>query len=441
MQRSASYSFLGALCTLVVFTSAIRADTVWPQFRGPGGQGHADTTDVPLRWSETENVAWKTPIQGLGWSSPVVAGGKVWLTSATVEKASEEERQKKVSGAMMAKELDVASSITLWVAEVDLQTGKVLRNIKLFDVEEPQPIHSLNSYASPTPVYEAGRLYCHFGAYGTACLETSTGNVLWQNRLDIDHRVGPGSSPLLYEDLLILPCDGANVQYISALNKHDGEQKWRTDRPPISSDEPEFRKAFSTPLLIQVAGQDQLVIPGAQWFVSYEPRSGNEIWRVDHGRGFSNVPAPVFDGELVYLCTGFMSSELWAVRPDGQGDVTDTHVEWRRPKQIPNMPSPLLIGNRIYTIGDGGIAQCFDTATGEPVWRERVVGKYSSSPLFANGRIYLCSQEGRTTVIAPGEEYQELAQNDLDGQIMASPVVAEGGLLLRTDTHLYRIEN
>ncbi|MCG8451301.1 MAG: PQQ-binding-like beta-propeller repeat protein [Pirellulales bacterium] len=427
-------------CLFLLPLSAAYAEALWPQFRGVDGQGHADVTGVPLRWSEAENVTWKTPIPGLGWSSPVVAEGKVWLTTAIVQQASEEERLAKVAGSMIADVMEVAKSITLWVVEIDLHSGSVLQTIKLFDVDSPQPIHSLNSYASPTPVYEAGRLYCHFGAHGTVCLETPTGNILWQNHLELDHRVGAGSSPVLYEDLLILTCDGADLQYIAALDKQTGNEVWRTGRPPIRSEEPEFRKAFSTPLLIHTAGEDQLVIPGAQWFAAYQPQTGEEIWRIDHGSGFSNVPRPVFDGQFVFLCTGFTAGQLWAVRPDGRGDVTDTqHVAWRQKKQIPHMASPLVVGTRIYTISDGGIAKCFDTATGELLWRKRVPGKYSSSPLYADGRIYFCSHEGRTTVIAPGDEYQELAQNDLDGQILASPVVAEGDLLLRTDTHLYRV--
>lgn len=415
------------------------AEADWRQFRGPTGQGVSDAKGLPLRWDETSNIVWKTPLQGQGWSSPVYTGDRVWLTSATVVAASEDVRQAKTEGKMLAQQMDVAQTISLWATEIDLVTGKQLRQIHLAEVAEPQPIHSLNSYASPTPVIEDGRLYCHFGDYGTYCLDTSTGDPVWEERLPLSHSVGPGSSPQLYEDLLILPCDGMHNQFIVALKISNGSEVWRTDRPPIRAEEPEFRKAFCTPLMFEVQGEKQVVIPGAQWCIAYEPRTGKEIWRVDHGRGFSNVPRPVWDGRYVYLCTGYGSGQLWAIRPNGHGDVTNSHVVWKATKQIPNMPSPLAFGGRIYTIGDGGIAQCFDADTGKLVWKERVGGKFSASPLLADRRIYLSSHAGLTTVIEAADEFQVLAENQLDGQIMASPVVVEDDLLLRTDTHLYRV--
>ncbi len=429
---------LAAVCCLSMCTR-LHADVEWHQFRGPSGQGISDAVGLPLHWDEATNVVWKTPIVGEGWSSPVYGNGHVWVTSATIVAASEEVRQEKIAGTMTGKGLDVAQTITLWAVQLDLKTGDQLRQIKLADVDEPQPIHSLNSYASPTPVLADGRLYCHFGDYGTFCLDASTGTPLWQQRINLEHAVGPGSSPFLYDDLLILTCDGLHTQFVTALNTSDGSIAWRTDRPPLRTDEPEYRKAFCTPLLINVHDEDQLVIPGAQWFIAYEPRTGKEIWRVDHGGGFSNVPRPVYDGQRVYLCTGFMTTELWAVRVDGRGDVTSSHVDWKISKQMPTMPSPVVFGERLYTINDAGIAQCFNVSDGERVWTKRVGGKYSASPLLAERRIYLCSHDGRTTVIAAGDEYQQLAENQLDGRLMASPVVVDDDLLLRTDTHLYRI--
>ena len=427
-----------AVCFLFAVSNA-QAETSWPQFRGPDGQGHSDATGLPLRWDESTNIVWKTPVIGNGWSSPVVADGKIWLTSSTEVAASAAVRQAKIAGTMSGEGLAVAQTIMLWVSEVDLSTGKLLRTIKLADVESPQPIHSLNSYASPTPVLAGGRLYCHFGDYGTFCLDTAKGEVVWQKRIQLNHGVGPGSSPLLIDDLLVLTCDGMQTQFILALNVADGSKAWQTDRPPLRTDEPDFRKSFCTPLLIDVDGEEQLVIPGAQWCIAYAPRTGKEIWRVDHGSGFSLAPRPVFDGDRVFVCTGFMNAELLAIRPDGHGDITKTHVDRIATKQIPHRSSPLVYDNRIYTVNDGGIAQCFDTATGNQLWKKRIGGKFSASPLYADSRIYLCSHEGRTTVFAPGDKYQELATNDLDGQLMASPVVVDNDLLLRTDSHLYRI--
>ncbi len=418
-------TFTATVIAYFFLVAPLSAETTWPQFRGPDGQGRSQEVDLPLHWDETNHVVWKTPLQGQGWSSPVVSEGKVWLTAATEVKSDDV--------------LTPTQRITLWAIEVDFVTGKFLQQIQLLDVQEPQAIHALNSYASPTPVLAAGRLYCHFGDYGTVCLETATGKILWRRRLQLDHRVGPASSPLLVDDLLILTCDGADQQYITALNTSDGQIAWHTDRPPLRTDNPESRKSFSTPLLISVQGEDQLVIPGAQWCIAYAPRTGKELWRVDHGSGYSIVPCPVFDGHHVFLCTGYDGPELWAIRADGHGDVTDTHVVWKQTKQIPTMPSPVLVNQRIYTISDAGIAQCFDTRTGDPLWKKRLGGKYSASPLYADQKIYFCNHDGRTTILATGDTYQELATNDLDGQLMASPVPVNGDLLLRTESHLYRI--
>ncbi|MEM8944693.1 MAG: PQQ-binding-like beta-propeller repeat protein [Planctomycetota bacterium] len=428
-----------AVLLAILPSGFVAADSEWLQFRGSNGQGISTTLGVPLEWDEETNVVWKTPIVGEGWSSPVYSGRVAWVTSATEIAASEEQRLEKVAGSPVANALELASKISLWVTKIDLDNGRVLQEIKLAEVDDPQCIHSLNSYASPTPALRDDRLYCHFGDFGTFCLDCSTGETVWQRRIQLDHSVGPGSSPLLYEDLLVLTCDGMQQQYVTALDAGSGETVWRTDRPPIAAENPEFRKAFSTPLAIDVGDATQLIVPGAQWFVAYEPRTGKELWRVDHGRGFSNVPRPVYDGRFVYMCTGYATSQLWAIAPDGQGDVTDSHVHWRVTKQIPNMPSPVVFGQRIYTVSDGGIAQCFETSSGDRLWKDRVGGKFSASPLLAGRHLYLCSHDGTTTVISAGDTYREVARNQLDGQLMASPVVVGDDLLLRTGTHLYRI--
>jgi len=430
-------SFL--ISVLLLIPSFAQAETVWPQFRGVGGQGHAEGVGLPLEWSEGENIVWKTPIKGRGWSSPVIADGKIWLTAATVTHLSEADRAAQVEGNPVADAMEVASQATMWAVEIDQHSGKVLRNIKLLEVDSPQPVHSLNSFASPTPVLSEGRLYCHFGAFGTVCLDVSAGVALWQQQVTIDHSVGPGSSPVLVDNRLILTCDGIDEQFVVGLDASTGDIVWKTERPPISADLGDYRKAFSTPLLIEEGGKQQLVIPGAQWFVSYDPQRGEEIWRVDQGFAFSNAQRPVFDGERLFLCSGFMKPALWAVRPDGFGDVTDSHVEWKQTKQIPSMSSPIVVDQQIYVVSDNGVISCFNTVSGDEVWRARMGGKFSASPLYADGKLYFCNHEGRTTIVAPGEKYEELAQNDLDGQLMASPAVVEGDLLLRTGTHLYRI--
>ena len=412
----------------------------WPQFRGPGGQGHSSAAGLPLRWSETENLAWKVPISGRGFSSPVVLGSQVWMTTALEKAASAEEANKRLEGNRIADRLEVDHSVTLQAVCFSRHTGKLLAEILLFHVEHPDPIQAVNSYASPTPVIEPERLYCDFGTNGTACLDTATGDILWKRRLPLDHQVGPGSSPFLYGDLLVLVRDGCHVQYVTALDKQTGNTVWRTDRPPIDATYPPYRKAFSTPLVIGASGRRQMIVPGAQWVVSYDPATGREIWRANYGSGFSNAPRPVFGHGMVYICTGFASQQLWAIRVDGRGDVTETHVVWKSKRQIPKRSSPLLVGDQLYLISDTGVATCFDARTGETHWCERISGNYSASPTYVDGRIYFFSEEGKATVLRPGPQLTKLAENHLDGRVTASPAVAGRALLLRSDTHLYRIE-
>ena len=398
----------------------------WPEFRGPTGQGHAEADNLPVEWSEQQNVAWKTPIHGRGWSTPVVWGDRVWLTTATPD----------------GREMSAIC--------VDRETGEVLFDKKIFRVADPRSLgNDVNGYASPSPVIEPGRVYVHFGSYGTACLDSETGEVIWQRRdLPCNHWRGPASSPILFENLLILTFDGADRQYLAALDKETGETVWKTPRSTHFDDlnaqgEPiangDFRKAFNTPIIIRVDGRVQMISPGAKAVFAYDPRTGEEIWSV-HYPGHSSAPRTLRGEGMVFVCTGFPRPEMWAIRPTGSGEVADSHVAWKYGKNVPAKPSPLLVEGRIYMIDDSGVASCIDAETGEDVWKARVDGSYSASPVYAGGRIYFFSEEGKTTVIAPGEEYKKLAENRLDSGFMASPAVAGDALFLRTRTHLYRIE-
>jgi len=429
--------FLPLLCLVV--SSAAAADN-WPQFRGPGGEGHASATGLPLRWSETENVAWKVPLTGRGFSSPVVLGEQIWITTAFEEAASSEEAEQRLEGNRIASQLEVDRSVALEAHCFHRDTGKPLLKVRLFHVQDPDPIQGANSYASPTPVIEPGRLYCDFGTNGTACLDTADGQIVWKRRLALDHQVGPGSSPFVFENLLVLVRDGCDMQYITALDKRTGETVWKTDRPPIDATYLPYRKAFSTPLVIHAAGRRQMVIPGAQWVVAYDPDDGEPIWWANYGSGFSNAPRPVFGHGMVYICTGFASRQLWAIRVDGRGDVTESHVAWKAGRQIPIRCSPLLIGEELYFISDSGVATCLDARTGENRWTERVSGNYSASPTYVDGRIYFFSQQGKATVLQPGREFVKLAENHLDDGFWASPAVVGRALVLRSDTHLYRVQ-
>ncbi|QDU74950.1 Serine/threonine-protein kinase AfsK [Bremerella volcania] len=424
-----------------LWTGAASAES-WPQFRGPSGDGIAPAKNVPLKWSADENVVWKTAIPGKGWSSPVLVGDKIWLTTALVTLLSEEEKNERLKDAkpFQRDQSNLASTVDLKAVEVDYKTGKLLRTVDLFHVTDPLPVHLTNSYASPTPVAEGKFVYCYFGTYGACCIDTETAEVIWRNNENaLEYNVGPGSSPVVVGGLVILTCDGVNEQYITAVDKKTGETAWKTQRPPFRTDDGDRKKAYATPLVVEVNGQTQVIIPGAQWVCAYNPKSGKELWRADHGSGFSNVPAPVFDNGTVYICSGFMRPQLFAIRTDGEGDVTDSHIEWTFSRQVPTTPSPVVVDGRIYMVSDRGVATCVDAATGQEVWTSRMGGNYAASPTYANGRIYFCSESGMTTVIKPGDEYDVIAENDLGERIMANPIFLDGNLVIRTAENLYRI--
>jgi outer membrane protein assembly factor BamB len=403
----------GATCAI----AAERAEQ-WPEFRGPDGQGNSTATDLPIEWNETQNVAWKQPIPGEGWSSPVVWENRIWLTTATEEGQS------------------------LRTLCCDRATGRILYDVEVFHLtaDEVPNKNQKNSFASPTPVVDGKHVWVHFGTLGTACLNAETGSLIWQNRdLKIDHKEGPGSSPIVHRDLLIIPCDGIDDQYICALNKLTGKVVWRTDRSGKLKESNDQHKAYSTPLVIEVNGQEQLISTAADWVYAYDPRDGKELWRIGYD-GYSNVPRPLFGHGLLYISTGYNTPQLWALRPNGQGDVTDSHVAWTYRGQIPANASPVLIGDRIYCVSDRGVVSCINALDGSEVWKKRAGSGYSASPVVADGKIYLWSEEGEVHVLAPGDEYQVLATNKMEGRLMASPAILGREIYLRTDTHLYRIE-
>lgn len=412
----AGASALVALAVLLAAQTGPKPDG-WPDFRGPRRDGHAPSARVPLEWSEKKNVRWKTPIRGQGWSSPVVESDKIWLTSAT------------------------SKGHEMFVLALDLASGEEILARTLFHNEEPEPKNALNSYASPSPVIDEGRVYVHFGTYGTACLSTASGATIWQRRdIRCDHMEGPGSSPVLVGDLLIFNVDGGDVQYVIALDKETGKTKWKTERSEnLQQFVPDRRKAYSTPIVLEVDGEQRLISSGARATVAYDPVSGKELWKLRH-EGFSMSSRPIAGSGLLFLNTGFMRPRLLAVRPDGEGDVTDDNVVWTCHRNVPTIPSPLHVGGRLYMVSDNGILTCLAAKTGKRLWRERLDGPHCASPVYAAGRIYFFDRDGRTVVVAPGPEYRELAVNELDDGFMASPAVVGNAFILRTRTHLYRIE-
>lgn len=381
----------------------------WPEFRGPTGQGLSGERGLPVTWGESNHIRWKVAIDGRGWSSPAIQGDRIWLTTATEEGKS------------------------LRAICVDRSNGTLLQNVEVFHLKDAGKINIKNSQASPTPVLEGDRIYLHFGAFGTACL-TQSGEIVWKTRLDYSHaQHGPGGSPVIYDNLLIVSCDGQETQFVVALDKLTGKVKWKKFR--------EGDQAYSTPLVVRLPAGDQVISPGAFRATAYEPLTGKEIWHVKYGDGFSNVPRPVFSNGMVYICTGFQQPSLLAVRVDGRGDVTKSHVAWSTNRGVPLTPSPLLVGEEIYLITDNGIASCLDARTGAEHWRTRIGGNHSASPIFADGRVYFLSEEGESVVIEPGKQLKALARNSLDGQMLASMAVSDGSIFVRSLTHLYRLSN
>jgi len=407
---------LGVALALCTVAAAHAGD--WPQFRGPTGQGHAPDASVPLTWSEAENIAWKTAVPGRGWSSPVIAGDLVWLTTAVTDREA---------------------GTSLQLLAYNVSTGDAAMNIEVFAISDTTLLNQKNSFASPTPVIDPGgeRVFVHFGAQGTAAVAAggqSAGDFLWRTRFPYTSQHGNGGSPILHEGLLIVSIDGYDTAFLVAVDAETGEERWRAVRPaPIS-------QAYSTPLAIRVGQAEQIVNVSAFRASAHEPATGHEIWRVEYPGGFSNVSRPVYGHGLVYLSTGFNEPILIAVRPTGSGNVTNSEIAWRLRRGAPLTVSPILVGDEIYTVTDSGIATCIDALTGEILWQHRLGGNHSASPIHAGGRIYFQSEGGVTTVIEPGDEFRQLARNELDGSTLASIAVADGAFFIRTGTHLYRIE-
>jgi outer membrane protein assembly factor BamB len=404
----------------LILSQAVATAQEWPEFRGPLAQGHSAERGLPVEWSETRNIAWKVPVAGLGWSSPVIANGRVWLTTAVEQRP-------------VGRNLGGGGGISLRAIAFDAATGQEVVNVEVFKIPaDRRDINPKNSWASPSPVIDGDRIYVHFGADGTAALSPA-GEIIWKNRFEYQSQHGAGGSPIVHGDLLIFSCDGSDVAFVIALDKRTGKTRWKTNRG-FPADQ-----AYTTPLVIRVGDADQLISVGAFRVRAYDPLTGKEIWRVRYDEGFSNVPRPVYGHGLVFITTGFQQPELLAIRPDGRGDVTRTHVAWSLKRGAPLTPSPIIVGDELYVVNDGGIASCIDARTGSVIWQSRLGGTYSASPVFADGRIYFPAEQGVTTVMIPGREARRVATNRLDGGLLASMAVAGGSLYLRTDSALYRI--
>ena len=409
----------GLLLSGAIVPGTAGADQNWPQLLGPNGNGRADKARLPVTWSEKENIQWKTPIHGQGWSSPVIWGNRIWLGTARED------------------------GTAFFAICVDRDSGSIVHDLKIFDEAKPRFKHAFNSYASPSPVLEKGRAYFHFGSYGTAALDSNTGKVIWQRRdLPCDHFRGPGSSPILYNNLLIIHYDGADVQYIVALDKNTGKTVWKKDRDvEYGTNNGDFKKAYCTPSVFNVNGLPQLISPTSKATLALNPDNGEEIWRITYGE-FSATARPQFENGLFFINTGFSKAQLVAVKAGGKGDITGTHIQWSTKKAIGSKPTQIVVNGLVFSAADkGGIVACIDASTGKYHWTQRIGGEFTSTPLFANGNVYFFDQKGKTTVVRASKTFELVGTNKLDEGFMASPAVSEDALFLRTRKALYRIED
>lgn len=397
------------------------AESLWPEFRGPTGQGHSTATGLPIEWGPEKNIVWRTELPGRAWSSPVVAHGKIFVTTARALRDSEPEH-----------------GVSLHVLALNAASGKVEWDVETLRQSAPDALkmHAKNSQASPTVVYEPGRIYAHFGHHGTACVDES-GKVVWstqENAYPPAH--GTGGSPVIVDDLLIFNADGATNPAVIALDKATGKVRWKVARPDTVA---KNKFSFCTPLLIEVGGRRQLITPGSGVVQALDPKDGSEIWRALYDRGYSVVPRPIFAHGLVFLSSGFNQPIAYAIRADGQGDVTDTHVAWTVRKRVPLNPSMLVVGDEFYMLADIGVLSCLDARTGTVHYEEKLLGASSASLLAADGRIYAIDELGKAAVVKPGKTFQVIATSDLQEKTLASMAVCDNDLLIRTEKALYRI--
>ena len=419
--------FRPLLAVAAILSTPLLAAENWPEFRGPTGDGHSDATGLPVTFGETDHVKWKTPIHGKAWSSPVIWGSQIWLTTANPE------------------------GTELGVVMVDKDSGKILRDETIFHNPAPQFCHQFNSYASPTPAIEEGRVYVTFGAPGTACIDTKTGKKLWE-RTDFvcNHYRGAGSSPIIWKNLVIMNFDGSDHQFIVALDKNTGKTVWETKRSVDYGDldpqgnvknEGDYRKAFATCQVYMQGGQPILLSSGAKAHYAYDPRTGKEIWQFDEPDAHSAATRPVVGDGMVYIPAGFGKAGVLAIKLGGHGMLSANDLVWRLQKKAPNKPSVTLVGDLLLMVNDGGIAQCVEAKTGNVIWNERLGGNFSASPIYADGKMYAGNEEGKFYVFEAGRQFKVLATNEFPDGFMASPAVSGKALYLRSKTALYRIEN
>ena len=400
----------------VAFAVPAFAQDHWPEFRGPSADGSAGTAVLPAKIDESV-ISWKTPIRGKGWSSPVIWGDQIWVTTATPDGKK------------------------MWAICVSKQTGKIVHDLLLLENKEPAFCHDMNSYASPTPVVSEGRVWVHFGSYGTFCLDSQSGKIIWSRKdLPCDHWRGPASSPILYKGNLIVALDGHDDQYVVALDAISGKTVWKRDRNiDYHIDDGDWKKAYGTGRVFQLEGKDVLVYPSASATVAYEAETGKELWKYYYG-GMNVSARPLLTASGLLIVTNGMG-KMFAIEPKGNGDITKQALRWETKKSVARKSSQVIVEGNLYMANEKGVISCLDVESGDSVWQKRVGGSFAASPVFANGLIYFFDMEGAIYVVRPGESFDLVSNTTLDDGFMASPAVSGNAMFLRSRSHLFRIES
>ena len=397
----------------------------WTQFRGSNLNGMAISENIPLKWDESV-IKWKTEIHDKGYSSPVVYNNQIWVTTATTDGKK------------------------LYAVCLDYQTGNIIYDLLVFTPEVVEGKHSLNTYASPTPCIEKDKVYVHYGSMGTACINTADGSIVWKRTdLKCKHVQGPASSPIIYKDMLILHFEGTDVRFIVALDKTNGQTIWRSDRPaePYEPLQEIGRKAYITPIIVNVKGRDMLISDGSAVCIAYDPNTGREIWRVVDGAE-STIAMPFTENGVVFWYAGYMVADdgskytnMLAVNPDGSGDITRTNVIWKKRDELSRNHSltPVIKDGLIYTVNTFNKLMCIDAASGEEVWSKHLLSNYDASPIYVNGNIWFFSVKGEVLTIKEGRKYEVIASNKMESGIWATPAVLRNSIIVRTQNYLYRI--
>ncbi|MFW6370198.1 MAG: PQQ-binding-like beta-propeller repeat protein [Bacteroidota bacterium] len=412
------------LLLLVTIYSCTGSEPNWTHFRGSSMDGHAPVKTAPLEWDAEKNIAWKSEVKGSGWSSPVVYEQQVWLTSAT------------------------GDGREFYVLCYDFDSGKLLYEQTLFTSDNPQRIHSTNSYATPTPCIENGYVYVHYGSFGTACIDTRQFNVVWKREdLPCNHMQGPASSPILHENMLIVHLEGTEDPYVVALDKKTGETLWKSVRPAEIYDplEPVYRKSYQTPIVIKANDRELLISNSSFMCFAHDVKTGEVIWTIEYGYD-STVSQPLYWNGLVFVNSGWIFEDnkpfftrQYAVDPNGKGDVTHSHVKWMYEDEVPQIPTPVIVDGKMYMVHDRGMLTCLDITTGKPLWKEKLNGNFNASPIYAAGNIYFFNVKGDCTIIKPGNSFQKVAENSIGETVKAVPAFVRDKMILRTANNLYLI--